>query len=283
MENERIITPAVFALMALLHVGLVSVLWRTATPTQGVVEHIEFIDLGALGGGDGEPEGSAAAVPPPPPKAEPKPKPKVAEPPKPVIKPVVTKNEQADIRQKIEKPKPVEKPKVEAKPVPKPAPESEPKPEPRPQPAKTESLPSQGKQAQRGSEGQTQHEGRGHGGAGNAEGRGSSKGEGSGSNSGNGVGAGGGSGPGSSAGNAIKATGSIPRPPYPTLALENGEEGTVVLKVLVAPNGSVSNVKIAKGSGSKRLDRAASQAARGGRFQPKGWTEYTIPVVFKID
>ena len=50
-----------------------------------------------------------------------------------------------------------------------------------------------------------------------------------------------------------------------------------------AQNLGVSDVKVAKSSGSRRLDRAAQQAARNGRFQPSGWTEYTIPVAFKIN
>jgi protein TonB len=67
----------------------------------------------------------------------------------------------------------------------------------------------------------------------------------------------------------------LTRPPYPTISQENGEEGTVVLKIMVSPDGKVTNVGVAKSSGFARLDRAARNAGKNGRFQPNGWTEYT--------
>ncbi|UOO82261.1 energy transducer TonB [Uruburuella testudinis] len=272
MKNERILTPSVFAVMALLHIGLMSLLWRTGMPVQGVVEHIEFVDLGDLGGGDGKPEAAPEAVrPPPPPPKKVVPKPKSVE--KPVIKPVVTKNEQADIRQKIEKPKPKEPEKIEPPKEPE-----QPKPQPRAQPA--EQAPARTAAADNRGSG----EARGNNAPGSNEGRGSGRGEGTGAGSGgSGSGMGGGTGAGSSAGNAVKATGQLPRPPYPPLSQENGEEGTVLLKIMVAPGGKVSNVTVAKSSGHNRLDRAARQAARNGRFQTKVWTEYSVPVVFKLE
>mgnify|MGYP000199141702 CR=1 FL=1 len=106
MKKEHILTPSVFALVALLHIGLMSLLWQSAKPAQVTVQHIEFVDLSDLGSGGGQPE-SAPAPPPPPPKVEP-PKPRPLEPAKPVLKPVVTKNDKADIRQAPEKPKPVQ-------------------------------------------------------------------------------------------------------------------------------------------------------------------------------
>lgn len=112
-----------------------------------------------------------------------------------------------------------------------------------------------------------------------SEGHGTENGSGTGSSSANGVGTGG----GSSAANPLKATGSIPTPPYPELAKENGESGTVILSVLVSPDGRVSNVKVVKSSRSRILDNAARRAAQKGSFQPRGWTLYTIPVSFKLD
>ena len=264
MKNEHILTPSVFALVALLHIGLMSLLWQSAKPAQVTVQHIEFVDLGALGSGGGQPE-SAPAPPPSPPKAV-TPKPRPLAPAKPVIKPVVTKNDKADIRQAPEKPKPVERPKPQPKqeaPAPKPAEQAAERPVERPA-AKITAADGRGSGESSGGS-NTAARGAGAGGSGSGQ-----------------AGGGGGSGAGSSAANAIRATGSIPRPPYPTISQENGEEGTVVLKIMVSPEGKVTNVGVAKSSGFARLDRAARNAGKSGRFQPSGWTEYTVPVSFKL-
>ena len=264
MKNEHILTPSVLALVALLHIGLMSLLWQSAKPAQVTVQHIEFVDLGALGSGGGQPE-SAPAPPPSPPKAV-TPKPRPLAPAKPVIKPVVTKNDKADIRQAPEKPKPVERPKPQPKqeaPAPKPAEQAAERPVERPA-AKITAADGRGSGESSGGS-NTAARGAGAGGSGSGQ-----------------AGGGGGSGAGSSAANAIRATGSIPRPPYPTISQENGEEGTVVLKIMVSPEGKVTNVGVAKSSGFARLDRAARNAGKSGRFQPSGWTEYTVPVSFKL-
>ena len=264
MKNEHILTPSVLALVALLHIGLMGLLWQSAKPAQVTVQHIEFVDLGALGSGGGQPE-SAPAPPPSPPKAV-TPKPRPLAPAKPVIKPVVTKNDKADIRQAPEKPKPVERPKPQPKqeaPAPKPAEQAAERPAERPA-AKITAADGRGSGESSGGS-NTAARGAGAGGSGSGQ-----------------AGGGGGSGAGSSAANAIRATGSIPRPPYPTISQENGEEGTVVLKIMVSPEGKVTNVGVAKSSGFARLDRAARNAGKSGRFQPSGWTEYTVPVSFKL-
>ena len=264
MKNEHILTPSVLALVALLHIGLMGLLWQSAKPAQVTVQHIEFVDLGALGSGGGQPE-SAPAPPPSPPKAV-TPKPRPLAPAKPVIKPVVTKNDKADIRQAPEKPKPVERPKPQPKqeaPAPKPAEQAAERPVERPA-AKITAADGRGSGESSGGS-NTAARGAGAGGSGSGQ-----------------AGGGGGSGAGSSAANAIRATGSIPRPPYPTISQENGEEGTVVLKIMVSPEGKVTNVGVAKSSGFARLDRAARNAGKSGRFQPSGWTEYTVPVCFKL-
>ena len=46
MNKERILNPTVVAAVALLHVGLMSLLWRAHVPPPVEVEHIEFVDLG---------------------------------------------------------------------------------------------------------------------------------------------------------------------------------------------------------------------------------------------
>lgn len=309
MNKERILNPTVVAAVALLHVGLMSLLWRAHVPPPVEVEHIEFVDLGDFGGGDGNAEGAGSPAPaenpappqpqPEPPKPKPKPKkveppkPKPVERPKPVIKPVVTKKADADIEQPKEKPKPVEKPipQPEEKPVEPPKPVEKPAPEFKPAAeSPTTDTYVRSSRAAGGKEG-----GKGQGGEGGGLGKGF-KGEGTGRGLGDGPGSGGrpgdhgsgtggeggGTGPGSSRGNPIQSSGMIPTPPYPQLSEENGEEGTVVVNVLVAPGGNIVSVTKVKGSGYPRLDRAAMNAARVGSYKTKGWMNFRGTVVFKI-
>lgn len=61
----------------------------------------------------------------------------------------------------------------------------------------------------------------------------------------------------------------IPRkPPYPRLAEQRGWEGTVQLKVVISPEGRVSNASIQLSSGYRVLDRSALQHIRKSRFRP---------------
>ena len=313
MNKERILNPTVVAAVALLHVGLMSLLWRAHVPPPVEVEHIEFVDLGDFGGGDGNAEGAGSPAPaenpaPPQPQPEPpkpKPKPKKVEPPKskpverpkPVIKPVVTKKADADIEQPKEKPKPVEKPipQPEEKPVEPPKPVEKPAPAPEFKPAAESPTTDTYVRSSRAGAAGGKEGGKGQGGEGGGSGKGF-KGEGTGRGLGDGPGSGGrpgdhgsgtggeggGTGPGSSRGNPIQSSGMIPTPPYPQLSEENGEEGTVVVNVLVAPGGNIVSVTKVKGSGYPRLDRAAMNAARVGSYKTKGWMNFRGTVVFKI-
>lgn len=59
------------------------------------------------------------------------------------------------------------------------------------------------------------------------------------------------------------------KPPYPTASIRRGEEGTVMLKLLVEADGDVSDGEIETSSGSKRLDRAALlHAVKKWHFSP---------------
>lgn len=58
------------------------------------------------------------------------------------------------------------------------------------------------------------------------------------------------------------------RPLYPAEAKKNNWEGTVILRIAVAEDGSVTNVDIARSSGYELLDIAAVEAARTWRFTP---------------
>lgn len=63
-------------------------------------------------------------------------------------------------------------------------------------------------------------------------------------------------------------TGNNPRPDYPRAAREAGWEGTVVLQILVLPDGTAGNVTLHKPSGYSILDEAALSAVRRWRFIP---------------
>jgi protein TonB len=55
---------------------------------------------------------------------------------------------------------------------------------------------------------------------------------------------------------------------YPKSALLNEETGTVMLSVLVSPDGSVVESKIDQSSGSKTLDKAAAKIYSTCKFKP---------------
>jgi protein TonB len=62
--------------------------------------------------------------------------------------------------------------------------------------------------------------------------------------------------------------GNNPRPEYPRTAREAGWEGTVVLQVMVLPDGTAGNVTLHKTSGYSILDEAALAAVKGWQFVP---------------
>lgn len=80
-----------------------------------------------------------------------------------------------------------------------------------------------------------------------------------------------------------------PPPRYPLAARRNGEEGTVMLRVLVTADGAAARVELDRTSGSASLDGAALEAVRGWRFVParrgsqnvEDWVR--VPVVFRIE
>ncbi|RAS20307.1 outer membrane transport energization protein TonB [Microvirgula sp. AG722] len=61
---------------------------------------------------------------------------------------------------------------------------------------------------------------------------------------------------------------SNPRPSYPPISREMGEQGTVMLRVEVSAEGAPVAVKLHKSSGFGRLDRAALDAVQRWRFVP---------------
>ena len=80
-----------------------------------------------------------------------------------------------------------------------------------------------------------------------------------------------------------------PAPDYPPISRRLGEEGRVLMKVLVSADGAAENVAIEKSSGSERLDNAAIQAVKRWKFIPakknnEALSAYVIvPVKFSLD
>jgi len=80
-----------------------------------------------------------------------------------------------------------------------------------------------------------------------------------------------------------------PPPRYPSVARRNGDQGTVMLKVLVSPEGVPARVELDKSSGSSPLDSAALDAVKAWRFVParrgaqnvEAWVR--VPVVFRLE
>lgn len=66
----------------------------------------------------------------------------------------------------------------------------------------------------------------------------------------------------------IDYLGAPPKPVYPRHSQRLGEEGRVLIKVLVNMRGTVDSVALERTSGHGRLDEAALGAARQGRFKP---------------
>ena len=79
-----------------------------------------------------------------------------------------------------------------------------------------------------------------------------------------------------------------PAPDYPLVARRRGESGTVLLRVLVTPDGNPLSVTVFKTSGSLSLDEAARKAVNGWKFVPgrEGdkavQAEVHVPIVFNI-
>jgi periplasmic protein TonB len=59
-----------------------------------------------------------------------------------------------------------------------------------------------------------------------------------------------------------------PKPTYPPEAYRSREEGTVVVMAQVDADGNASDVKVVKRSGSRVLDRAATNEVRKWKFKP---------------
>lgn len=80
-----------------------------------------------------------------------------------------------------------------------------------------------------------------------------------------------------------------PQPPYPAISRRLGEQGRVVVRVLISAQGHAKQVDIGQSSGSARLDQAALDTVMTWRFVPgrrAGVAEdmwYQVPISFSID
>src|SRR5262245_7063041 len=80
-----------------------------------------------------------------------------------------------------------------------------------------------------------------------------------------------------------------PLPGYPAAARRAGEQGTVMLRVLVSRDGTAARVEIDRSSGSPHLDAAARETVKAWRFAParrgaeaiESWV--VVPVVFRLE
>ncbi|NBO41488.1 MAG: energy transducer TonB, partial [Betaproteobacteria bacterium] len=79
-----------------------------------------------------------------------------------------------------------------------------------------------------------------------------------------------------------------PPPEYPPMSVRRGEQGQVLLKVLIGADGLPQKVELLSSSGFERLDKAALEAAMRWRYVPGkrgGVAEamwYQVPMVFNL-
>lgn len=80
-----------------------------------------------------------------------------------------------------------------------------------------------------------------------------------------------------------------PAPPYPPLSKRMGDEGKVILRVVVTAQGGAESVEIKTSSGSARLDEAAQRTVRNWKFIPARRGENAVesavlvPIIFKLE
>jgi periplasmic protein TonB len=80
-----------------------------------------------------------------------------------------------------------------------------------------------------------------------------------------------------------------PRPPYPPLSKRLGEQGKVVVRVLIDADGLASQAEIRSSSGYDRLDQTALQTVLRWRYVPgkrNGIAEamwFNVPIQFVLE
>lgn len=80
-----------------------------------------------------------------------------------------------------------------------------------------------------------------------------------------------------------------PQPPYPAMSKRLGEQGQVMLRVLISAEGAASQVEVRRSSGYERLDSVAVDTVRRWRFVPgkrNGVAEamwFNVPINFVLE
>jgi protein TonB len=84
---------------------------------------------------------------------------------------------------------------------------------------------------------------------------------------------------------AIPIPVSRPAPRYPPEALRRSIGGTVRVRAVVAPDGSVERMEVAESSGNRFLDRAAMEAVRRWTFKPavRGGQAVSAEVILPLE
>ncbi len=75
---------------------------------------------------------------------------------------------------------------------------------------------------------------------------------------------------------------SLPEPSYPRVCRRRGQEGTVVLSVVIGADGRPGKIRVADTSGFARLDRAASDALKKAVFGPARRSGVDVVSIRKI-
>lgn len=272
MQNDRLLASGALLFVIAAHIGafILSLYLHVNMPKLDISsDSLSYVDLSGMSmagsSGGPVPEAAPAAAPEPVQTPAPKPQPKETPKVKPVVRPDAPRNDVATA--------PKEKVKPETK--------TEPKPPTQQQEVPPRSATGGGNSGNHTAQG-TDGGGGGQSGSGAAN-QGSGRGSGSGTQDG-----------GNGGGAVVPAThlGSHlnnPRPPYPEMSRELGEEGTVGLRVAVTADGRAQSVTVVKRSGYPRLDRAAKAAVEKYRFQPatRGGMpipyKYTFSISFSLD
>jgi protein TonB len=71
-------------------------------------------------------------------------------------------------------------------------------------------------------------------------------------------------------------------PSYPAIARKRGYEGTVVLEVLVRPDGRVGDLRIITSSGHKTLDKSAMKTVKRWQFEPGRRGDETVAMWVRV-
>lgn len=78
--------------------------------------------------------------------------------------------------------------------------------------------------------------------------------------------------------------GERPQPPYPRLALDQGQQGTVSLRLVADETGSIRTVEVAQSSGFATLDRSALEFVKRHWTVPTGANRRTFEatIIYKL-